>query len=423
MIARQAWRRLKNARAVAAVASLLAIFVQAVAAQAPNASMAPTDQKIAVVSAQAVIAASAPAVEPPVAPVIPPVAPNPNAVPPAFEPSPIPLGNGLQVGGALDLRARNSASGRTGGVYVNSAEIDLQHAISSGGRTRGNIVLQLIAEDPPDIHDGQDIQIGEAYVLYQLPIHWDSETTTFLKVGQFQVPFGLLAVYDPHLKIIQPLYSDALGVRTDFGIALSGTLYGHLQYDASLTTGSGPNHADVDPNRLVTLRLGRTFDTRNGLVNFGGSLLSGRLPVTDLDAADPFAVELPPSGRVRANRLDTADKRFTPKTRIAIDATYKYKSIVGRGEAIAGADRDHRVQGYFGEANYNFTRRAAVTGAYSVFVYPQGNSTNSIGSAGMTYSFSRKVSASAIYQYLRDVPRDAGAAVRHRFTVQMLMRF
>ena len=67
----------------------------------------------------------------------------------------------------------------------------------------------------------------------------------------------------------------------------------------ALTTGTGPDHLYANPNRVVTFRLGRTFTTRNGVVNVGGSLLQGRLPITDLTTANPFAVELPPSGRVR----------------------------------------------------------------------------------------------------------------------------
>ena len=155
---------------------------------------------------------------------------------------------------------------------------------------------------------------------------------------------------------MQPLEDQSLGLRTDWGLALSGTLYGDLQYDFALTTGSGPNHAAVDTSRLVTGRLGRTFDTRNGLVVVGTSLLSGRLPVTDLSVASPFAVDLPPSGRVRADRFDTDGDRYTPKTRIAVDGTYTYAAVTARGEAEVGADKNNRVQGYYAEGDYAFSR-------------------------------------------------------------------
>jgi hypothetical protein len=191
-------------------------------------------------------------------------------LPQAFQPTPIPLGHGLLVGGALDLRAQSATAGSRTGTSLNAVEVDLQHPLTSKGVPRGNIVLQVIGEDPIINSREADVQLGEAYLLYKLPLHNDTGTTAFVKIGQFQIPFGLLAVYDPHLRVVQPIYSEALGLRTDWGAAVSGSLYGYLQYDFALTTGTGPNHADVDPNRLVTLRLGRTFVTRNGVVTLCG---------------------------------------------------------------------------------------------------------------------------------------------------------
>ncbi len=344
-------------------------------------------------------------------------------LPPIFQPSPIPLGHGLLVGGAVDLRTRTAGTGRRGGAWVNATELDFQHPITAKGVPHGNIVLQLIAEDPPDISHGRDVQVGEAYLLYKLPLRDDVGTTSFIKLGQFQIPFGLLAVYDPHLKIVQPLYAQSLGLRTDWGAALSGTLYGYLQYDFALTTGSGPNHADVDADRLVTFRLGRTFSTRNGMLTVGGSLLSGRLPVTDPDQSDPFAVELPPSGRSRLSHTDFEGDRFTPKTRIGGDFTYGYKAITARGEAVAGADKSNRVLGYYLEGDYEFLPRVSGLLARSLFVYPVGNSNASREYVGLNYKAGRHLSLGAVYEYLRDVPRNSSGQVRHRLTFQAVLRF
>ncbi len=186
-----------------------------------------------------------------------------------------------------------------------------------------------------------------------------------------------------------------------------------------MTTGTGPNHIDVNPNRVVTFRLGRTFTTRNGVVNIGGSLLQGRLPVTDLDADNPFAVELPPSGRVRANRGD----RFVSKSRIGGDASYGFQRATARGEFVVGADKDQRVLGYYAEGDYRFTGRLSAAVSRSLFVYPLGNSSASRESLGLTYASSRNLTFRGLYQYLRDVPRDEEGQVRHRLTFQVLLRF
>ena len=333
-------------------------------------------------------------------------------------PNPIPLGQGFLISGALDTRSRNADTGRRG-AWLDAAELDIQHPLTRNGNALGNFYLQVIAEDPPDIPNGKDIQVGEAYFLYKLPVRSEGGTTSYVKVGQFQIPFGLLGVYDPHLVILQPLYAQSLGERTDFGLALSGRLYGYLNYDFAVTTGTGPNHIDVNPNRVVTFRLGRTFTTRNGVVNIGGSLLQGRLPDTDLDAADPFAVEMPPSGRVRANR----GVHFVSKSRIGGDASYGFHRTTARGEVVAGADGDQRVLGYYAEGDYRFKGRLSVAISRSLFVYPLGNSSATRDSLGLTYASSSSLTFRALYQYLRDVPRDEPGQTRHRLTFQVLLRF
>ena len=333
-------------------------------------------------------------------------------------PNPIPLGQELLVSGALDLRTRTANTGRRGGIWVNTAEVDLQRPVTSKGVTRGNFYLQVLAENPPDQPHSSDVQIGDAYFIYRLPAQTDFDSTAYVKVGQFPLPFGLLAVYDPHLLLLQPLYPQSLGVRNDFGVAVSGRAYGFLNYDLAITTGTGPNHLYATPNRVVTFRLGRTFTTRNGVVNVGGSLLQGRLPITDITTQNPFAVELPPSGRVRADRGG-----FISKSRLAGDASYGFRRVVARGEVVAGADGSQRVLGCYVEGNYSASKRLSVVAANSLFVYPEGNSTASQAAAGLTYAVSENLTFRALYQYLRDVPRDSGAGIRHRLTFQVLLRF
>ena len=342
-------------------------------------------------------------------------------------PAPVLLGERIYLSGALDLRTRTSTTGRRGGIWINNAELDFQRPLSVKGKSVGSVVLQLIGEDPadPDPRSGsaRDVQVGEAYVVYRLPVHTETDSVSYLKVGQFQVPFGLLATYDPHLSLVPPLSDQSLGLRTDFGVALSGTLYGYLDYNLSITNGTGPDHAGSNPDRLGVFRLGRTFDTRNGVVNVGGSLLSGRLPVTDLSVFDSFAVELPPSSRVRADRFNLDRDRFAPKSRIAGDGTYTYGRITARGEAEIGADKNNRILGYYAEGNYSFGPRANAVLGRSLFVYPVGSSNASREFVGASYRTGTNITLSTLYEYLRDVPRDSPGRVRHRLTLQVLLRF
>jgi hypothetical protein len=359
-----------------------------------------------------------PAVLPPTGSVGSPLPVPTDQTPPEIAlPSPIPLGESLLVSGAVDGRYRTSNTGRTDQAWLNEAEVDLNRPFTHDGSPIGNIHIQVVAENPPDAPTAQDLLLGEAYAMYKLPFQTQTDSTVYLKLGQFQLPFGLLAVSDPHLQILQPLYAQSIGLRTDFGAEVSGRFYGVLNYDISLTSGNGPDHIDIKTNPVVTFRLGRTFVTRNGTVNVGGSLLQGQLPNTDLSDAYPDALELPPSGYVRA------DRGFTSKTRIAGDGTITFKNITGRGEAMVGADDNSRVEGYYVEADYRFTPRANVTLARAVWDYPQNTSISQRSAIGLTYVLDANLSFSTLYEDLYDSPPNLTGRTRHQLTFQALLRF
>lgn len=328
------------------------------------------------------------------------------------------LGDKAIIGGALDTRYLSASQGTTNDAYLNDAEVDLTYPLVHNGVTNGNVVLQAIGEDPPNIHDGSDVEFGEAYVIDKLPTSPTSDSTGYVKIGQFQVPFGLLATYDPHLLISQPLYSESLGIRNDWGIAISGRFYSVLNYDLSVTRGVGPKViGQVDPTEVVNFRLGRTFVTRNGTVNVGGSMLAGRLPEVEIDAQHPFAVELPPSGRVRA------DDGYVNKSRIAADATLLYKRVTARGEAVTGADGDDRVYGYYASGEYMTTTRLGVLIASSLWHYPSGDSFTNDQEAGATYALSPNVTARCLLEEIHNRPTGLDTTSSHQFTAQLLFRF
>ena len=158
----------------------------------------------------------------------------------------------VTISGAVDARTHALDHSQPTKAWLNAAEIDIARPLSTGAQTVGKVLVQIIGETSPNAHGGRDAQIGEAYIQYRLPLGLDSGDAASLKVGQFQVPFGLLATYDPHLRLMQPLYSQALGIRLDSGATVSGSFYGQLTYDFTITGGGGPNHLTFPepPGRL-----------------------------------------------------------------------------------------------------------------------------------------------------------------------------
>ncbi|BDI31825.1 hypothetical protein CCAX7_38760 [Capsulimonas corticalis] len=349
-----------------------------------------------------------------------PLAPATDLPPPETpEPSAVPIGDRLLIDGDLDLRYRTSTRGRTHSAWANNAEVDLNYPLISHGRSYGAVVVQGMAENPADSSISRGVNLGEAYVVYQIPLGEDSDATAYVKAGRFQIPFALLATYDPHLLLVQPLYSQSLGIRNDVGVQISGRFYGILNYDLSLTSGSSSTSFDTRGKNVVTFRLGRTFYTRNGIVNVGGSMLTGRLPITDIDKDHPFAVDLPPSGRIITDR----GVGYINKTRIAGDGTLLYKNVTARGEVVSGADNDQRVLGYFLEGVYKFGGRASSVVERSFWAYPEGKSSAIRTGVGINYNAGAHLTFRTLYEVLNDTPRDQAQIQRQQLTLQALLRF
>ncbi len=303
------------------------------------------------------------------------------------------------VGGAIDVRYRASQRDSTGS-YVASSRLtfDYIRANAKDGDERGGVRLQGLLETPDLTRTRLNrLRLSEAYVFYKFLFPGVSAS---LRGGQFVLPFGLAAVYDTPLQPIQPLYALSLGLRVDTGVMLEGT-YGPYRYAAAVTTGAGPNRPDPDGRRLTTFRLERNFLTQSGRIQIGGSLLSGRAPVTEANS------QLPASGT-------SSELRFVDKTRFAADASYALEKLIARGEIVFGADDQNSVYGYFGEATYPVASRLTAVGAIRRWNFPEKAHTATTLSAGVHYELGLGLTLRTLLEYERDTP--GGAAARTAFT-------
>ena len=338
--------------------------------------------------------------------------------------SPVPATSGLYPGSTvrefrgkdnfgfetnLDFRFRDS-SREDNGVYLAAGRLtaDWVRANPANRDERGGVRLQLLLETDSKGTVIDSLRFSEAYAYYTF---LSGGVSARARVGQFVLPFGLIAVYDTPLQPIQPLYETALGVRVDTGVMLEGR-WGPYLYAGSFTMGGGPNRSDFDGNKVASFRLARTIDTRYGRVDVGGSLLTGRLPVTS------FETELPPSGTAGA-------REFVDKTRFAVDGQYALGRWLGRGEVIFGADEADEIFGYFLEANYRATPRLGVVGYSKRWDFPvKPQRTTSVG-VGLNYQVSKWFIVRSLFEYQRDVPltEQGDPFVVKRFTLQTQVRF
>jgi hypothetical protein len=330
----------------------------------------------------------------------------------------------LLIDGALDTRFRTSNTGRSDSPYIQSVELDLQEPLDYHQVQQGSIFLQMIGENPPDVDHQNGIKefaIGEAYLSYRLPVATDTDSTAYVKVGQFQLPVGLMATYDSHQEILQSLYPEGIGERTDWGATIGGRFYGVLDYNFAVTAGTGPGNLYAIPDQVQTFRLGRLFVTQYGTFNLGASVLGGRLPVTEVDPVTGFPPDLPPSGKV------TAPDGYQQKSRIIGDGQWTYRNVSCLGEVMSGYDDKTSVQGSFIENEYRFAHGLSAVLADSFWNYGIAESISSDVVGGLNIAYGQDIVVRTLYEFQRNVPEitEVGDAPRNRqiFTLQVLLRY
>ena len=333
--------------------------------------------------------------------------------------APIPLyrnRNNLFFAGAADVRYKtqttNNDANTTVGSYIAASRFtaDYVRANPVTGEERGGARVQILLENNRRGTQLNKVRASELYAYYRFQFPGVSAN---VRVGQFVLPFGLLAVYDTPLQPIQPLYEKSLGLRVDTGVMLEGD-YGLYHYAGSITNGSGPNRLvnDTNRNKVIAFRLERTVESRIGRFQVGGSILSGRLPVTN------FATELPPSGVSGA-------RDYIDKTRFAGDGEYFLGKLVARGEVVFGGDGQNPVYGYFAEGDYRIHRRVGAVAEIKRWNFPVRPQTATTLGAGLNFDIGGGLTLRTLYEFERDVPQAAGARadVQRRITVQTRLSF
>jgi hypothetical protein len=192
-----------------------------------------------------------------------------------------------------------------------------------------------------------------------------------------------------------------------------------------MTAGTGSDQFTIVPDKVVSFRLGRLFATDYGTVNVGGSMLAGKLPVTEVDPETDFANVVPASGKAYA------PFGFVNKSRIAGDGQWTFRRVTMRGEAIAGADNSTRTLGFFSEGEYRLCN--GLTAVIERKYWDYGTSGSSVGdtAVGLNVAYGNDLVIRGLYELQRNEPINTVLPTtlpgydhfRHVVTVQAVTRF
>ncbi|MEM0010978.1 MAG: hypothetical protein QXT84_04710 [Candidatus Bathyarchaeia archaeon] len=201
------------------------------------------------------------------------------------------------------------------------------------------------------------------------------DNVLIVKAGRIPLPFGLNAFYDPHFKVIQPLYQQSLGLRLADGACLSGR-YGDYLFclSASRSVRSSKNEKTT-----YIFRVEREIPSNPWIKgDFGFSLLSGYLPLVDEFGITPLTID---------------------KTRIGLDFNITKGKSKLLGEAHIGGDKDTNVGGFFllGEVPLQKNLKLIISWRSFNFDVDKGREMR-MGSAGVSWDISDHHKLSLVYQ-------------------------
>jgi hypothetical protein len=139
------------------------------------------------------------------------------------------------------------------------------------------IRLHNMGMHPPFFDGPNDTAIE--YRIFNFNYTAWGEGRTNIRVGHFEIPFGLEQVVNTNGTLRDYLHGSNLGVKADWGLTLNGDLQ-RAEYEVALSRGSGNDWSSRGNPYIASGRIGTP---RNGRWVAGASLFQGRVS----DATQP----------------------------------------------------------------------------------------------------------------------------------------
>ena len=195
-----------------------------------------------------------------------------------------------------------------------------------------DLQLRAAYDSTKNSHDAWGLQIHNAWLEYKLG------SGKRVRLGHFDVPFGLEPTLDTHGTILQTMAETNIGSKQDWGVAFKG-IGQSFELETALQIGSGMSVYRKDGSFLASARLGSASGKN---FQYGASLLYGRW----LDAP----------GMSTFPRNDLISDEATLKKRVGLDAQYLFGPYLLKSEVAFGSNNHDNVLGHFWEIDYTLPR-------------------------------------------------------------------
>lgn len=246
------------------------------------------------------------------------------------------------------------------------------------------------------MHDWE-LEFHDAYFKYGGPFKGKFN----VRVGHFDVPFGLEQIVDTHSSLIQVMSMRNVGFKKDWGVSVGGQLP-EMDYEFALTRGTGVEYRNRGENYLVSGRIGTPVD-RNFCIGFSG--LYGQV-IDDMGVMRGMKMGMPSTWFGSTTK---PKEEIIRRSRVGLDGIYLLGPYTFKGELSYGEDEDQEVLNSLFEIDYLFPdsdgRLEAIVQVQNSHqeITASGSDDDTFLTFGLNYRLSREVTLQIMYR--RDLQR------------------
>lgn len=219
-----------------------------------------------------------------------------------------------------------------------------------------------------------------------------------LRLGHFDVPFGLEENVDTHSTLIQLMSMRNIGFEKDWGISIGGQLT-RLDYNFALTRGSGMEYIDRGQNYLLSARIGTPAD-KNFSVGLSG--LYGE-PIDTMAVMRGKKMGMMEEPDTWFGRDTEPPDGIIKRWRMGVDSIYLYGPYTLKGEVSYGEDINQDIVNSLAELDYLFPNQKMQLVAQFQYAYQDiaapGGKDDIFTILGLNYRFSPYVTLQTAYRH------------------------
>jgi hypothetical protein len=238
----------------------------------------------------------------------------------------------------VDLLTRyETAEERGDDGWLNLIALDIHKVLSDSEGDIGTLLLQpsLARRDGMLVPNHVKEDHRWKYEVHDFYFNYTKygQGRTNIRMGRFDIPYGLEPNVDTHLRLHQYAPHMNLGAKKDWGVSLNGTLP-DFDYEVALTRGSGHEFINKGNNFVVAGRIGTPSDA-----NFVVGLSAMYGEIMDKQRVNRFRKGLPAAAQAGFMPADDIVQRH----RFGIDATSVHGQFTLRSEVSVGRDFEQEV--------------------------------------------------------------------------------